>query len=115
VLGYRDIVQKVSWGIDQKKGRCLWILNSWPCLLFFIFNTRVNKSWPKNLQNLAYWLKKHEENKHQLGEKLWLVHKWKGERCNVNKLIVKERNVEELLGLLTRTAKMRNNENADFF
>jgi hypothetical protein len=46
---------------------------------------------------------------------LWLVHKWKGERCNVNKLIVKERDVEELLGLLTRTAKMRNNENADFF
>ncbi|KAJ7009309.1 hypothetical protein NC653_000080 [Populus alba x Populus x berolinensis] len=78
-------------------------------------SSEVNKSWPMNLQNLVYWLKKHEENKHHLGEKLWLVHKWKGERCNVNKLIVEERHVEDLLGLLTRTTKMRNNENADFF
>ncbi|KAJ7009307.1 hypothetical protein NC653_000080 [Populus alba x Populus x berolinensis] len=54
-------------------------------------SSEVNKSWPMNLQNLVYWLKKHEENKHHLGEKLWLVHKWKGERCNVNKLIVEER------------------------
>ncbi|KAJ7009311.1 hypothetical protein NC653_000080 [Populus alba x Populus x berolinensis] len=45
-------------------------------------SSEVNKSWPMNLQNLVYWLKKHEENKHHLGEKLWLVHKWKGERCN---------------------------------
>ncbi|KAB5572963.1 hypothetical protein DKX38_000157 [Salix brachista] len=68
-------------------------------------------------RNLVYWLKKHEENKHQLGEKLWLVHKWEGERCNVNKLFVKERDVEELLGLLKRTGAttMKNNENAGFF
>ena len=97
-----DVVQKVRWGIDQKKGRHLWILNSWPGFLFLISNTRVKESW----------LKKHEENKHQLGEKLWLVHKWEGERCNVNKLFVKERDVEELLGLLKRTGTttMKNNE-----
>ncbi|CAK7339370.1 unnamed protein product [Dovyalis caffra] len=72
-----------------------------------------NKSWLKNPQNLVCWLKK--ENKHRLGEKLWSVHKWEGDRCNVNKSIIKERDVEELLRLLTRMTTMtRYDENAHF-
>ncbi|CAK7339371.1 unnamed protein product [Dovyalis caffra] len=62
-----------------------------------IWNTRMNKSWLKNPQNLVCWLKKHDEDEHWLGEKLWLIHKWEGERCDMNRSIVKERDVEELL------------------
>ncbi|KAB5565078.1 hypothetical protein DKX38_005132 [Salix brachista] len=63
-----------------------------------ISNTKVNKSWLKNPQNLVCWIKKDEQNNHRVREMLWLVHKWEGERCNVKKSIIKERDVQELLG-----------------
>jgi hypothetical protein len=60
-------------------------------------STRLNESWLKNPQNLICWLKKHEENNYRLGEKLWLIHKWEGERCNMKQSIVKKTDVDELL------------------
>ena len=63
-----------------------------------ISNTKVNKSWLKNPQNLVCWIKKDEQNNHRVREMLWLVHKWEGERCNVKKSSIKERDVQELLG-----------------
>lgn len=76
--------------------------------------TRVDESWLKDPQNLVCWLENHEENKHQLAEKLWLIHKWQGERCNMNESIVKKSDVEELLRAFDEEID-ENNENEDFF
>lgn len=69
-----------------------------------ISNTKVNKSWLKNPQNLVCWIKKDEQNNHRVREMLWLVHKWEGERCNVKKSSIKERDVQELLGAFDEDA-----------
>jgi hypothetical protein len=69
-----------------------------------ISNTKVNKSWLKNPQNLVCWIKKDEQNNHRVREMLWLVHKCEGERCNVKKSSVKERDVQELLGAFDEDA-----------
>jgi hypothetical protein len=76
--------------------------------------TGVDESWLKDPQNLVCWLENHEENKHQLAEKLWLIHKWEGERCNMNESIVKKSDVEELLRAFDEDID-ENNENEDFF
>ncbi|KAL9370127.1 hypothetical protein Peur_041326 [Populus x canadensis] len=74
---------------------------------------RVDERWLKDPQNLFCWLENHEENKHQLAKKLWLIHKWEGERCNMNESIVKKSDVEELLRAFDEDID-ENNENEDF-
>ncbi|KAJ6307368.1 hypothetical protein OIU76_017207 [Salix suchowensis] len=76
--------------------------------------TTVDENWLKDPQNLVCWLENHEENKHQLAEKLWLIHKWEGERCNMNESTVKKSDVEELLRSFDEGMD-GDNENGDFF
>uniref|UniRef100_A0A6N2M5G6 Uncharacterized protein n=1 Tax=Salix viminalis TaxID=40686 RepID=A0A6N2M5G6_SALVM len=59
--------------------------------------TGLDKSWLTHPQNLICWRKKHEEDEYRLGERLWLVHKWEGERCNMKQSVVKKTDVDELL------------------
>ncbi|KAJ6307369.1 hypothetical protein OIU76_017208 [Salix suchowensis] len=59
--------------------------------------TGLDESWLTHPQNLICWRKKHEEDEYRIGERLWLVHKWEGERCNMKQSVVKKTDVDELL------------------
>ncbi|XP_011042122.1 PREDICTED: uncharacterized protein LOC105137892 [Populus euphratica] len=84
-------------GLKRKGGKVFMESEQMARFFTLISDTKVNKSWFKNPQNLVCWIKKDEQNNHRVREKLWLVHKWEGERCNVKKSSIEERDVKELL------------------